>query len=111
MSLAEISGEQFVGLKRNCRLKATIMSLFQHAGFVFDSAYVAEDLLTVAEFIKSNLGVSVLPKTMGLELDGLLWVPIKDEGWYWEVGLKWRENHHISPAAKQFIAFIQNKYK
>ncbi|MEK5236012.1 LysR substrate-binding domain-containing protein [Paenibacillus sp. FSL L8-0470] len=109
LSLAELSGEPFIGLKNNCGLKATIMSRFQHTGFVLDSAYEAEDLITVAGFIKSNLGVSVLPKTMGLMLDELVWIPITDEGWYWEIGLKWREDRHISPTAKRFIAYIENE--
>ncbi|OMF23862.1 LysR family transcriptional regulator [Paenibacillus sp. FSL H8-0548] len=108
LNLAELSGEPFIGLKNNCGLKATIMSRFQHTGFVFDSAYEAEDLITVAGFVKSGLGVSVLPKTLGLMLDELIWIPIIDEGWYWEIGLKWREDRHISPAAKRFIAYIEN---
>ncbi len=79
LSLSELSGEPFIGLKNNCGLKETIMSRFQHTGFVLDSAYEAEDLITVAGFVKSGLGVSVLPKTLGLQLDGLVWVPIIDE--------------------------------
>ena len=75
LSLAELSGEPFIGLKNNCGLKATIMSRFQHTGFVLDSAYEAEDLITVAGFVKSNLGVSVLPKTMGFMLNELVLDP------------------------------------
>ncbi|WP_379138609.1 LysR family transcriptional regulator [Paenibacillus sp. sgz500958] len=107
LSLAELSGEPFIGLKNNCGLKATIMSRFQHTGFVLDSAYEAEDLFTVAGFIKSGLGVSVLPKTMGLMLNDLAWIPILDEGWRWEIGLKWREISYISPAARRFIDYIK----
>jgi DNA-binding transcriptional LysR family regulator len=106
LSLAELSGEPFIGLKNNCGLKATIMSRFQHTGFILESAYEAEDLFTVAGFIKSGLGVSVLPQTMGLMLDELVWIPILDEGWHWEIGLKWRDTHYISPAAKRFIEYI-----
>ncbi|ASA20144.1 LysR family transcriptional regulator [Paenibacillus donghaensis] len=109
LSLAELSGEAFISLKNNCGLKATITARFQHTGFVLDSAYEAEDLITVAGFVKSNLGVSVLPKTMGLMLDELVWIPITDDGWYWEIGLKWREDRQISPAAKRFIAYVENE--
>lgn len=97
LSLVELSGEPFIGLKNNCGLKATIVSRFQHTGFVLESAYEAEDLITVAGFIKSNLSVSVLPKTMGLMLEDLVGVPITDDGWYWEIGLKWRTDRHLSP--------------
>jgi DNA-binding transcriptional LysR family regulator len=108
LSLAELSGEPFIGLKNNCGLKATIMSRFQHTGFVLDSSYEAEDLITVAGFVRSGLGVSVLPKTLGLMLDEFVWIPIIDEGWHWEIGMKWREDRHISPAAKRFIAYVEH---
>ncbi|OBZ12162.1 LysR family transcriptional regulator [Bacillus sp. FJAT-26390] len=107
LSLMDLSGEPFVGLKNNCSLKATILSRFHHSGFTLASTYEAEDLATVAGFIKAGLGVSVLPKTLGLMLDGLVWIPITDEGWFWEIGLKWREDRYLSPAAKRFIAYVE----
>lgn len=107
LSLMDLSGEPFVGLKNNCGLKATILARFQHSGFTLASTYDAEDLATVAGFIKAGLGVSVLPKTVGLMLDGLVWIPISDEGWFWEIGLKWREDRYLSPAAKRFIEYVE----
>ncbi|MDQ0493215.1 MULTISPECIES: LysR family transcriptional regulator [Paenibacillus] len=109
LSLFDLSGEPFVGLKKNCGLKATITSRFENTGFMLDSTFDAEDLPTVAGFIKAGLGVSVLPKTFGLMLDGLVWVPIQEEGWEWEVGLKWRKDRYVSPAAKRFIDYIDQQ--
>ncbi|MGG6311861.1 LysR substrate-binding domain-containing protein [Paenibacillus macerans] len=37
---------------------ATIRSRFQNTGFILDSAYEAEDLITVAGFVKSGLGMT-----------------------------------------------------
>jgi DNA-binding transcriptional LysR family regulator len=111
LSLFELSGEPFVGLKRNCGLKATITSHFQHTNFELASTYDAEDLITVAGFIKAGLGVSVLPQTLGLMLDGLVWIPIQEEGWDWEVGLKWRKDRYLSPAAKRFIEYMDTASK
>jgi DNA-binding transcriptional LysR family regulator len=109
LSLSELSGEPFVGLKTNCGLKATITSLFESTRFELASTYDAEDLLTVAGFIKAGLGVSVLPQTLGLMLEGLVWIPIEEEGWEWEVGLKWRRDHYLSPASKRFLEYINQK--
>lgn len=107
LSLYELSGQPFVGLKKNCGLRATILSRFQNTGFTLCSKYDAEDLITVAGFIKANLGVSVLPQTLGLMLDGLVWIPVEEPGWEWEIGLKWRKDRYVSPAAKQFIEYIR----
>ncbi|EGG38149.1 LysR family transcriptional regulator [Paenibacillus sp. HGF5] len=111
LSLMDLSGEPFVGLKHNCGLRATIQSRFQHTGFILSSTYDAEDLATVAGFIKEGLGVSVLPKTAGLMLEGLSWIPITDEGWFWEIGLKWREDRYLSPAARRFIEYVKHHYQ
>lgn len=108
LSMKELSGEPFVGLKRNCGLRATILSRFQNTGFHLASTYDAEDLITVAGFIKAGLGVSVLPRTLGLELDGLAWIPIQEEGWGWELGLKWKKDRYLSPAAKRFIEYAES---
>ncbi|MDK8192219.1 LysR family transcriptional regulator [Paenibacillus sp. UMB7766-LJ446] len=108
LSLFELSGEPFVGLKKNCGLKATITTRFKDTNFELASTYDAEDLITVAGFIKAGLGVSVLPQTLGLMLDGLVWIPIEENGWEWEVVLKWRKDRYLSPAAKRLIDFISN---
>lgn len=111
LSLMDLSGEPFVGLKQNCGLRATIQSRFQHTGFVLTSTYEAEDLATVSGFVKEGLGVSVLPKTAGLMLEGLAWIPITDEGWIWEIGLKWKEDRYLSPAARRFIEYVEQHYQ
>ncbi len=110
LSVADLSGEPFIGLKNNCGLKATILSRFQHTGFMLASTYDAEDLITVAGFIKAGLGVSVLPQTLGLMLEGLVWIPITDDGWYWEIGLKWRSQSYVSPASRRFIEYVATSF-
>ncbi|MEK3723023.1 hypothetical protein [Paenibacillus sp. FSL H8-0034] len=30
-----------------------------------------------------------------------------EAGWYWEIGLKWRKDHYVSPAAKRFIEYVE----
>ncbi|SET27549.1 LysR family transcriptional regulator [Paenibacillus sp. NFR01] len=108
VSLYELSGEPFVGLKNNCGLKATLNARFQHTNFELASTYDAEDLITVAGFIKAGLGVSILPQTFGLMLEGLAWIPLEEQGWDWEIGLKWRKDRYLSPAAKRFIEYVQD---
>ncbi|MFB5760415.1 LysR family transcriptional regulator [Paenibacillus medicaginis] len=109
LSLTKLSGEPFVGLKNNCALRATISTCFDNTGFHLATTYDAEDLVTVAGFIKAGLGVSILPQTPGLELEGLVWIPIAEEGWEWEIGLKWRKDRYLPAAATEFIEFIRQR--
>ncbi|MCM3628356.1 LysR family transcriptional regulator [Paenibacillus glycanilyticus] len=107
--LAEITGEPFVGLKHNCSLKDSLLARVHHLNFTLASSYDADDLQTVAGFVAAGLGVSVLPKTAGLNLDGLRWIPIKEQGWMWEVGLHLKKDRFLSPATERFVAYLKEK--
>ncbi|WP_078381894.1 LysR family transcriptional regulator [Sutcliffiella halmapala] len=108
LSIHELANENYIGLKKSCGLKATLESCFQQSGTELSASYEVEDLTTVAGFVAAGLGVSMLPKTPGLTLDGLVWLPIQEEGWNWEVGLQWRKDQYLSPAVKKFVDFVEN---
>lgn len=80
---------------------------FQQIGFTPTAAYEAEDLMTVAGFVAAGLGVSILPKTNGLMLNGLVWLPIKDEGSCCDIGLVMKRGGYLTPAAKRFSDNVQ----
>ncbi|MBA2941115.1 LysR family transcriptional regulator [Paenibacillus sp. CGMCC 1.16610] len=109
ISLKEITGEPFVGLKHNCSLRDSLLTRVHHMNFTLASTYDAEDLPTVAGFVAAGLGVSVLPKTSGLHLEGLEWIPIQEEGWLWEVGLHIKKDRFLSPATQKFVSFLKEK--
>jgi DNA-binding transcriptional LysR family regulator len=109
VSLGEITGEPFVGLKHNCSLKNSLLTRVHHMNFTLASTYDAEDLQTVAGFVAAGLGISVLPKTAGLNIDGLRWIAIEEEGWCWEVGLHLKKARYLSPATTLFVKFIKEK--
>lgn len=110
ISLKEITGERFVGLKHNCSLRDSLLTRVHHMNFTLMSTYDAEDLPTVAGFVAAGLGLSVLPRTAGLDLKGLRWIPIQEEGWRWEVGLHFKKERFLSPATQGFVSFIKEKY-
>ncbi|CAM4510465.1 DNA-binding transcriptional LysR family regulator [Paenibacillus endophyticus] len=109
ISLGEITGETFIGLKHNCSLRDSLLTRVHQMNFTLTSTYDAEDLPTVAGFVAAGLGLSVLPKTAGLNLEGLRWIPIEDEGWHWEVGLHIKNERFLSPATAKFVTFIKEK--
>ncbi|SDX89852.1 LysR family transcriptional regulator [Paenibacillus sp. CF384] len=110
ISLKEIAGEPFVGLKQNCSLKDSLLARVHHTNFTLASTYDADDLPTVAGFVSAGLGVSVLPRTAGLELKGLNWINIQDKGWVWEIGLQYKKNRFLSPATQRFISYLEAKF-
>ncbi|WP_245772916.1 LysR family transcriptional regulator [Paenibacillus catalpae] len=102
----ELTGEPFIEVKHYCGLKSTLESCFSRVGFEPAVAYEAEDLMTVAGFVVAGLGLSILPKTSGLMLDGLVWLPIKDEGSICEIGLVKKRDKFLAPSAKRFSEYV-----
>ncbi|SFA75665.1 DNA-binding transcriptional regulator, LysR family [Cohnella sp. OV330] len=107
ISLRELTDEPYIEVKHNCGLKATLDTCFNRIGMTPATAYEAEDLTTVAGFVAAGLGLSMLPKTNGLMLEGLAWLPIKDEGSYCEVGLLQKRGQYLSPAVRRFSDYVQ----
>ncbi|MCA0755961.1 hypothetical protein KP806_12970 [Paenibacillus sp. N4] len=103
----KLASESYIGLKNSCGLKATLESCFVRSGTALTPSYEAEDLTTVAGFVAAGLGVSLMPRTAGLALEGLVWLPIEEKEWIWEVGLLWRKDQYVSPAVESFIAFAK----
>ncbi|MFE0555437.1 LysR substrate-binding domain-containing protein [Paenibacillus sp. NPDC058910] len=107
INLMELESEPYVEVKHHCGLKTTLNTCFQQIGFTPTAAYEAEDLMTVAGFVAAGLGVSILPKTHGLMLNGLVWLPIKDEGSCCDIGLVMKRGGYLTPAAKRFSDYVQ----
>jgi DNA-binding transcriptional LysR family regulator len=111
ISLMELRGEPFIEVKYHCGLKTSLETCFSKAGFMPNTAYEAEDLMTVAGFVAAGLGISLLPKTNGLLLEGLKWLPVKDEGSFCEVGLVLKRGRYLSPAVNRFLDYVQAAMK
>ncbi len=102
VTLGEIEGEAFIGLKNQCGMRMALDRMIARWGFEPHVVYEAEDLPTVAGFISAGLGVSLLPRTAGVKLDGISWVTLVAEDNVFEVGMEWKEKRYLSPAARLF---------
>jgi DNA-binding transcriptional LysR family regulator len=109
IGLKELAEEPYIEVKHHCGLKETMESCFSRIGFKPAAAYEAEDLMTVAGFVAAGLGVSLLPKTNGLMLEELKWLPIEEEGCFCEIGLLLKRGRYLSPAAKRFVEYVQSR--
>ncbi|GGG57831.1 LysR family transcriptional regulator [Paenibacillus radicis (ex Gao et al. 2016)] len=107
LSIHELKNENYIGLKSSCGLKVLLDACIIRSEAELIQVYEAEDLTTVAGFVAAGLGVSLVPRTAGLLLEGLTWIPIQEKHWNWEVGLQWRTDQNLSPAVKKFIDYVK----
>lgn len=105
IGLKELAEEPFIGIHRDCGLRGTVDTISRTHQFFPQVKYSAEDLVTVAGFVAAGLGVSLLPKSRALMLEGMQWIKVATPGCVCEVGIEWKEKRYLSPAARLFRDF------
>ncbi|QED47919.1 LysR family transcriptional regulator [Cytobacillus dafuensis] len=110
VDLHAITEEPFIGLNTSCGFRSIYDDIFQSVGFHPKVAFEAEDLSTAAGFVSAGLGVSLLPSTAGLRMDGTSWLTVKKPICSCTIGLAWKDKRYLSPAAKLFKDFCSNHF-
>ncbi|MCJ8013654.1 LysR family transcriptional regulator [Paenibacillus sp. KQZ6P-2] len=110
VDLHAFSEEPFIGLNTSCGFRSILDDIFQSAGFHPKVTFEAEDLSTAAGFVSAGLGVSLLPSTSGLKMDGTSWLTVKKTECTCTIGLAWKEKCYLSPAAKLFKEFCSHHF-
>ncbi len=111
IKLNELEGQPYIGICPSCGLQQSIVEMLASAGAKPVSTYEAEDLPTVAGFVSAGLGVSLLPKTKGLSLEGIAWIPLEAPVNTFEIGIEWKARRFLSPAARKFRDFVLDHYR
>ncbi|WP_445505555.1 LysR family transcriptional regulator [Niallia sp. 03091] len=110
IELYQIMDEPFIGIKPNCGLRDTLDLFFQKMGFTPKIKFEGEEVITVAGLVSAGLGVSILPATPALQMDGISWLKLKEPRCSRNIGIAWSENHYMPPSAQLFRKFIIEQY-
>lgn len=98
--IAELAGEQFVGVKPGYGLRRITDSLCAAAGFLPKLAFEGEEVDTVRGLVAAGLGVALLPEA-DTPLSGVVELPITPRASR-TIGLVWLADTPLSPAADLF---------
>lgn len=110
ISLEELSGVPYIGLKPSCALSYTVEELLSHSRVEPDTVYRADELDMVAGLVAAGYGVSLLPKTLGISSYPLAWVKVNDPESILTVGLTWKKDRQLTPVSEVFLSFIRERY-
>ena len=110
VSLAEVSGEDFVMLRPTWELRHLSEQLCGAAGFTPRVAFEGDDLPMVTGFVAAGLGVGIVP-AMGLDpalprTDGARLVRLTDAGASRDIGLVWARTRRLLPSAELFREYV-----
>lgn len=107
VSLKEVVDERFIVVQHPLEFRALTDRLCRAAGFGPEIAFESSDLGTIEGLVGAGLGVAILPIYSGQRIDSVaVSVPLSDKGARRDIGLVWRTDVGLSPAARMFRDYV-----
>ena len=105
--LADVAGEDFVTVPIGFGFRSLVDELFQAAGVAPRVAFESGDLATIEGIVGSGLGVALLPEQFA-GTSNTVGVPLSAKGAERMVGLTWRTDRELAPAAQRLLSFLRH---
>jgi LysR family transcriptional activator of glutamate synthase operon len=106
ISLAEVAGEPFIGLRSASALRRLTDDLCEQAGFRPTVIFEGDDLSNVRGFVAAGLGVAVVPAPRAGSPEAVpgpvVYLEIGDQGAVREIFLTWSAERRLLPATDLF---------
>ncbi len=111
LELRELEDEPFITLKPNYSLRILTEQFWAISGIRPSIIFEGDDVNTATSLVGAHLGVSLLPKTTGMDTAELVFLPISFPVCKREIGLAWSTTRPLSPAAQLFQQFVINRFR
>lgn len=111
LELRELEDEPFITLKPNYSLRILTEQFWAISGIRPSIIFEGDDVNTATSLVGAHLGVSLLPKTTGMDTAGLVFLPISFPVCKREIDLAWSTTRPLSPAAQLFQQFVINRFR
>jgi DNA-binding transcriptional LysR family regulator len=105
--LGDVASEDFVTVPGGFGFRVQIEELFAAAGVTPRIAFESGDLSTIEGLVGAGLGVAVLPSQFA-GTSNTVGVALAGPGAERVVGLTWRTDRGLAPAAERLLAFVRN---
>ena len=109
--LNEIGNESFVSVKKGNALRQITDQLCHDAGIVPRIMFEGEELHTIAGFVASGLGVSLIPDMKDIDQIKISRIRVSWPKCERAIGIAWMEGRYLSSAAKQFKEFVIDYFR
>lgn len=105
--LDEIAGEDFVTVSRGFGFRTMIDELLQAEGVLPRISFESADLATIEGLVGVGLGLAILPEQL-TGASSTVGVALAAAGAERVIGLTWRTERPLSPAAGRLLGFLRN---
>lgn len=106
VSLQELAGSRLIALKPGYGTRMIMDRLYGQTGLSPDILFEGEEPVTLIGFVRAKLGVTLLPDIKGIDLEGVVRLPVNEPECRRTIGLAWNTNSYLTPIAERFRQFI-----
>ena len=108
VALAELADVGFVCVLPGFGYRILTDRLLADAGVAPPVTFESADLATIEGLVAAGLGVAIVPQAF-VGLSGSVGVRLTDHGAARDIGLTWRTDRALTPAASRFVAFVARR--
>ncbi|PHK50015.1 LysR family transcriptional regulator [Staphylococcus edaphicus] len=112
IAIEELMNEKFILLKPNLLLRQQVDEILKVYQFTPEISFEGDEVITIATFISSGLGVSILPHLRDIRLPNLKQIPIKNHDAKRTIGLCYKNKSNkvpiINRTKESLIAYFKN---
>lgn len=107
LRLDEAADEDFVTVPRGLAFRVLLDELLQAEGVTPRISFESADLTTIEGLVGAGLGLAILPEQL-VGASGTTGIPLAAAGAERVVGLTWRTDRNLPPAAARFLTFLRH---
>lgn len=108
--LQDIAEESFITLKPFYGLRLLANQLFDMAGVIPHIEFEGDEIVTVANLVAAELGVSIIPKIPGLDRLNLKFLKLSSPHCRRTIGMAWDTSRILPPLAYEFQKFALDSF-
>jgi LysR family transcriptional regulator, transcription activator of glutamate synthase operon len=108
INLADLSTEPFILFPEGYRLREVTLTACRRAGFSPRVALDGGAMQSALQFVAAGLGVALVPELALSRARDIRGLRIADQDLRRELGVVWRKDHYLSPAARTLRDFIES---
>lgn len=111
IAIDELIDEKFILLKTNLLLRRQIDEILKSYQFTPKISFEGDEVITIATFISSGLGISILPHLRNVKIPNLRQIPIKNHDAKRVIGLCYKNKNDVVPIINKAKESLVNYFK
>jgi LysR family transcriptional regulator, transcription activator of glutamate synthase operon len=109
VAMAELADEQFILFPEGYELREALLGACRQAGFMPRVVLDGGEVATVLPLVASGIGVALVPALSTAGSPGLVPLRVTDMQLERQLGLVWRNDRSLSPAARALREVLQRE--